>query len=742
MSFTYLDQQAPPAGTSGKFTYLDDNADSKLSPDSISKNMDQGQNFIQATGKQIQEHPFKTLLLDSPRQSYTGESLEQLKDRTTPDYSNRFANVDNQPPGIKNLNESSITSDEFTRRMGLDAVEAVQQPVNYLGGKLVQGAGKVLDALPQGLRDASGRLYNWMVKNPLSAYRYGKDPAAIMAKEKVTGNSMTDLANNFQDRLDTRNSQLQEAVKGSDKTVNVQDSMDNHFATAQKEADESLQDRSSISDKLDLMKQKMQDKYGDLNNLSVQDAVKLKRQLADDFPFSGDPEGNIMAKTAHKMYHDINSAVEQAHPEIADLNDSVSSLIDISKAARNRVALESRNNPIGLISTILGAGTGSLIGHGVEGGAAGLGVALASKAATSPAVLSRVAKTLSNLADIDKINLYKAVPAFKSLADKAKAWADEHMPELNKPKLGLSGKVGSGVNPSEAPIVGNMGEMDASAAGKLSAEPGVASVEPKGTGLGVGQGSDQMVAEGAPATNYVAGKEGQTNIQNLRQQYEAQRTVPQEKFNYGPDLSSNKGIVSIGDDLNKVSKEELNASLPYYQELAKRNIGNSDRSDFRDAITMVRKIKNAINDVGKSPLGLTVATGVGIGLAMGAGSANAMAKRPIKDEDAIKTIIGEGESTGFQGMRALASAIRNRGTLQGAYGINSPRVINKLYSPKTYRLAKQAWQDSQKKDYSGGANHWFSDADLKKSNVQKMIKGMQKLASYRGNNFYKEGKTK
>lgn len=142
------------------------------------------------------------------------------------------------------------------------------------------------------------------------------------------------------------------------------------------------------------------------------------------------------------------------------------------------------------------------------------------------------------------------------------------------------------------------------------------------------------------------------------------------------------------------------------------------------------------NEEGTSNI-LPVATTAGATALM---AKSAQAKQPIKDEDAIKTIIGEGESTGFQGMRALASAIRNRGTLQGAYGLNAPRVVNKQYSAKTERLARQAWEDSKKKDWSNGANHWFSDADLKKASVQKMIKGMQKLGYYRGNTFYKEGK--
>lgn len=196
----------------------------------------------------------------------------------------------------------------------------------------------------------------------------------------------------------------------------------------------------------------------------------------------------------------------------------------------------------------------------------------------------------------------------------------------------------------------------------------------------------------------------------------------------GTNIGNNKGQSFIGGNKNDPT-----------QKLMRDNTAQG----YRSVRKTLQEGASAAGDVAKSPIGAAAALGTGLAVGLGATNAHGMAKRPINNEDAIKTIIGEGESTGFQGMRALASAIRNRGTLQGAYGLKSPRVVNKLYSAKTERLARQAWEDSKKKDFSDGANHWFSDADLKQPRVQAMTKSMKKLGSYRGNNFYQEkGKAK
>lgn len=354
-----------------------------------------------------------------------------------------------------------VTKDTIAR-----TADQVVNPANmaFAGASTVAGglnkAGEVLSPLA---KDISARIQNNLVRLPLKAYRYGKDPMAVFTKENITGNTLTDYAQNAEERLGQRSKELNTAIAGSDKSVNLDEIINKHLDQANSSAEGSLQDRTGVLKKIQDLKDKIGEQYGsDLSNMSVQDAVKLKRQLADDFPFTaGDVEGNIMSKTAHKIYHDINDAVEAAHPEIADLNGRVSGLIDITKAANNRVAVESRNNPIGLIQTILGAGTGAAaVGHGagaMVGGGIGVATALMAKAMTSPAVLTRVAKALSMMSNADKISLFKAMPEFMSVAQAAHEFEDSgSIFNFGGSKLGMAGKVGAeSATPVEAELMPN-----------------------------------------------------------------------------------------------------------------------------------------------------------------------------------------------------------------------------------------------------------------------------------------------
>ena len=78
----------------------------------------------------------------------------------------------------------------------------------------------------------------------------------------------------------------------------------------------------------------------------------------------------------------------------------------------------------------------------------------------------------------------------------------------------------------------------------------------------------------------------------------------------------------------------------------------------------------------------------------------------IPDRRAVNAIIGEAEGEGYDGMVAVACAIRNRGTLKGVYGEKAPRVVGRKYSKTVYNLAVKAWAASAKKDITNGATHW------------------------------------
>lgn len=90
------------------------------------------------------------------------------------------------------------------------------------------------------------------------------------------------------------------------------------------------------------------------------------------------------------------------------------------------------------------------------------------------------------------------------------------------------------------------------------------------------------------------------------------------------------------------------------------------------------------------------------------GSAMAM----VDSHKAVLAVIGEAEGEGYEGMLAVAGAIRNRGTLKGVYGLRAPRVLLHRYSAKTYRLAVRAWRESAANDITRGATGWGNAKDM------------------------------
>lgn len=74
------------------------------------------------------------------------------------------------------------------------------------------------------------------------------------------------------------------------------------------------------------------------------------------------------------------------------------------------------------------------------------------------------------------------------------------------------------------------------------------------------------------------------------------------------------------------------------------------------------------------------------------------------DQMAIRAVIGEAGGEGFDGMYAVACAIRNRGTLRGVQG----RYCSlKKVSGSTWQKASRAWYTSEEgRDVTHGATNW------------------------------------
>lgn len=106
----------------------------------------------------------------------------------------------------------------------------------------------------------------------------------------------------------------------------------------------------------------------------------------------------------------------------------------------------------------------------------------------------------------------------------------------------------------------------------------------------------------------------------------------------------------------------------------------------------------------------------------------------IPESQAVRAIIGEAASEGYQGMLAVAAAIRNRGHLGGVYGLRAGHVDRE--PGWVWDMAKKAWQESLSHDPTKGADHWESIA----FKTPTWAKGMQVTYRYKQHVFYKSNR--
>ena len=84
-------------------------------------------------------------------------------------------------------------------------------------------------------------------------------------------------------------------------------------------------------------------------------------------------------------------------------------------------------------------------------------------------------------------------------------------------------------------------------------------------------------------------------------------------------------------------------------------------------------------------------------------------QRGIPTSLAVRAIIGEAGGESFTTQLAVACALRNRGTLQGVYGVDNP-VVAKA-SHRTFLRAQRAWAQSAHVRTVGKCRFFGCDAD-------------------------------
>lgn len=95
-----------------------------------------------------------------------------------------------------------------------------------------------------------------------------------------------------------------------------------------------------------------------------------------------------------------------------------------------------------------------------------------------------------------------------------------------------------------------------------------------------------------------------------------------------------------------------------------------------------------------------------VAFGLGVASFAPRASAEIDSTLAVRAILGEARGEGFEGMLAVACALRNRGHLKGVYGLKAP--IKEKLSPEVRKAAAKAWKDSRRRDVTHGATHWHN----------------------------------
>jgi hypothetical protein len=104
----------------------------------------------------------------------------------------------------------------------------------------------------------------------------------------------------------------------------------------------------------------------------------------------------------------------------------------------------------------------------------------------------------------------------------------------------------------------------------------------------------------------------------------------------------------------------------------------------------------------------------------------------INDKQAVRAIIGEASNQGYKGMLAVAVGIRNRGTLQGVYGINAKHVD--MQPNWVWDKARKAWKESKTNRIHTGT-HW---ENIKAFGKPYWADSLIKVYKYKDHIFYKE----
>lgn len=290
----------------------------------------------------------------------------------------------------------------------------------------VQGVGVGLKNLLS-KSDTAGRVINSLIKPAKNEFSYGKNPGRAVADEGIVAGSLDELATKIDDSISNKSKDYINAIKQSGAVVDVADafgSIDDAIKVAVKQNNQGLVNRlNTIKVGLTNNLDSVVDEGGNeiikstglkqLNNLTPEELVTLKREIGDMTSFTGNSSDDKLVNKALKtIYGNIKSKIDKAVPGSSEMSERIASLISAKTATLNRAGLLERQNLSNFTGKVLG-GAGALTSIFTANpipALIGLGAGGLENAMSTPAFKTRLAKFASSATKAQLDELYKGLP--------------------------------------------------------------------------------------------------------------------------------------------------------------------------------------------------------------------------------------------------------------------------------------------------------------------------------------------
>jgi len=291
-------------------------------------------------------------------------------------------------------------------------------------------AGQVISDKIKGASSAtSARVVNSLVKPLLKDFSYGKNPGLGVAQEGIVANSLDELAKKVSISRQNIGKQINDTLTKpgyQQLRLNITKDitpLDEAMQTAAKQNNQTLinrlqEVRRAITQKLTLdyvNGQPLIKTVGsrNLSNLTPLEAMRIKQEIGDLTKWTGNAsDDQFVNKALKQTYGNIKERVGSAVPAVKGLNERYANLTSAENAIKYRDKIEQRQNLIGVVPKLIGAGEAmQFLATGdprrILEGIAAIGIG---KVLGSPAFKTRLAVGLSKLSKSDLLKVGESSP--------------------------------------------------------------------------------------------------------------------------------------------------------------------------------------------------------------------------------------------------------------------------------------------------------------------------------------------